>query len=78
MKNKLRKEIKGKLSLMTIEERIRESNIILNKLENNEFFIKSNDILIYWSIDNEVITHDFIDKWYQKKNLYLPVIVDNE
>lgn len=50
------------------------SEIIFKKIENSTFFQKARYILLYWSDENEVNTHQFIEKWYKIKNIYLPYI----
>ncbi len=34
--------------------------------------------MAYWSMDDEVYTHDFILKWHNKKKIVLPVVKGNE
>ena len=78
MKNEIRLKIKEQLSIMSEVEKETESKQILETLENNNIFKNASNILMYWSLDNEVRTHEFINKWHTKKNIYLPVIIDNE
>lgn len=47
---------------------------VLNKIEKDISFINSQKILIFWSMDDEIYTHDFILKWSLYKEIYLPVI----
>jgi len=70
----VRKEIKHYKSLMSNQERITRSDFLLRKLENNIRFIKSKTILFYWSMDDEIHTHDFIQKWSDKKRIILPKV----
>lgn len=73
-KNLLRKEIKQKIILMSKQERLYRSSLLLDKLENNKSFINSKTILFYWSMDDEIHTHDFILKWSSSKRIILPEV----
>jgi len=50
------------------------SSVIFEKVELKSSFQYASTILCYWSIEGEVFTHDFINKWYLRKNILLPVI----
>jgi len=73
-KKQLRKEIKQLKLLMSDHERIQRSELLFSKLERNIHFINSNTILLYWSMKDEVHTHDFIQKWSALKKIILPVV----
>lgn len=77
-KSGVRKRIKRLISVMTEQARLSESNQIWNKLEESELFIKAERVLLYWSMADEVNTHDFIRRWYGKKRIYLPSIDGND
>jgi len=73
-KNQIRKKIR---ELHLTHDNIYKENaskIIMNKVENHVYFKHAKNILLYWSAENEVNTHEFIIKWYLKKNIYLPCI----
>ncbi len=55
-----------------------ESELILNNLESSPIFINAKNILIYYSLPDEVQTGDFINKWYGKKNIVLPLVVGDD
>lgn len=59
---------------LTEEDKIRRSEKILKKLESNNNFIKAKNVLFYYSLPDEVRTDLFINKWYEKKNIFLPVV----
>ena len=50
------------------------SSEIFENIENMDIFRESDTILIYYSLPDEVSTIDFINKWYEKKNIVLPVV----
>ena len=60
---------------MTPYQKAAQSTAIWERLEQNEAFVKANDILAYWSMDDEVLTPAFIEKWTALgKRFYLPSI----
>jgi 5-formyltetrahydrofolate cyclo-ligase len=77
-KSELRAEIKLLKQKVTKEEKLLASNRIMDQIEKLEVFKKATTILAYWSMPDEVVTHDFIQKWYSLKTFLLPVISANE
>jgi len=73
-KNLIRKEIKKQMMLINNDERMYRSSLLLAKLEKNVRFINSKTILFYWSMNDEVHTHDFILKWSVNKKFILPQV----
>lgn len=51
---------------------------ILAALEAHPAFRAANTILLYHSLNDEVDTHDFIEKWSNQKHILLPVIIGEE
>lgn len=54
------------------------SEKIFSQIEQSSLFLHSQTILLYHSLNDEVKTHSFIDKWYKKKNILLPVVINEE
>jgi len=52
-----------------------EADSVFAKLECEQFFADAENIAVYWSLDDELPTQRFIEKWYKQKKLYLPVVV---
>jgi 5-formyltetrahydrofolate cyclo-ligase len=50
---------------------------IWSKVEMETVFLKAQRVLIYWSLPDEVSTHNFILKWAEKKTFLLPVMKQN-
>ncbi len=74
-KKMARQRIRKLVAVMTPESKAAQSAAIWERLEKNKTFIESTDILIYWSMDDEVQTPAFIDKWTAAgKRFYLPSI----
>ena len=54
------------------------SDKIMDRLEQTELFQAASCIALYHAIAGEVQTAGFIEKWYQKKKLLLPLIVGDD
>ncbi len=78
MKKALRKDIKEKIAELTPDEKKRMSEAIFLKIEQLPGFEKAKNILLFWSLPDEVITSMFFDKWSDRKCLLLPVINGDE
>lgn len=73
-KNALRQEVKQlKKQLNTFDIQQKSANIF-NQLEQADYFINTQTVMVYWSMDDEVHTHDFIRKWADYKIILLPVV----
>ena len=78
MKKALRTEIKKKIAELSSDEKVRLSEMILSEIEQLPEFEKARNILLFRSLPDEVITHDFLDKWHKNKRLLLPVVNGDE
>ena len=77
-KEKLRKNVNLEKKKYTEHQLKFLSNQIFNRLEQLENFKAAKTILAYWSINGEVFTHTFINKWKKEKKILLPVIKGND
>ncbi len=71
-KTYIRNLIKGKKKALSETEKREASMRVFNKLEECDIFKESKKILIYHSLPDELSTSDFIDKWHERKQLFLP------
>lgn len=60
------------------EEKLCRSNTVMHRLELDPDFKVAHVVLLYWSMDDEVQTHDFVERWYQEKTLLLPCVDGND
>lgn len=51
---------------------------VFTRIEALDEFKKARCILLYWSMDDEVYTHDFINKWYKDKTILLPCVAGDD
>ena len=77
-KKALRKKVKELKNLYTLDQKKELSLSILEKIEESAAFKSSNIIMAYWSMDDEVFTHDFVIKWAEQKRIILPVVNGDE
>lgn len=77
-KQDLRKEIKRKVNLLTEKQRNYQSSIVFQRIEESPIFQQSKVVLSFWSLPDEISTHDFNERWFQKKKFVLPVVVGDD
>lgn len=73
-KQALRKEIKQQKKLLSVEQVEKAPGDVFKAIEAMDYFKQCNCMLCYWSLPDELATHEFINKWYLQKNIYLPVV----
>ena len=59
-KDELRKWIRGEKKKITLAEKQQRSESIWQQVEDNEQFKVADVVLLYWSMPDEVYTHDFV------------------
>ena len=52
-----------------------KSQKIFEQVENLESFVRAKVVMLYWSMSDEVFTHDFANKWIGEKEIILPTVV---
>ena len=73
-KQELRQYIRTlKKAIPLDEKKLRSSDIWRRALEISEIK-NAKTILLYWSMDDEVYTHDFVMRWYKEKTILLPCV----
>ncbi len=73
-KKKLRKKIKQLKAHYTLAEKKALSETILQQVEALPQFQAAKTLMLYWSMDDEVFTHEFVCKWALEKQIILPVV----
>lgn len=73
-KQELRKQVRAAKREVPLEDKIRRSMPIMQQVGELALFQSAQTVLLYWSMDDEVYTHDFVRQWYQKKCLLLPCV----
>jgi len=76
-KKEIREKIKQLKNGISLEEKKSRSYNILSNLEKEDSFLKAKTVMLYWSMDDEVFTHDFVVKWASHKKVILPCVNGN-
>ena len=73
-KKEVRRQIRALKRAMTDDEKRRQSEFIMHQVEQMTAFLEAQTVLLYWSMDDEVQTHAFVDRWCQSKKMLLPCV----
>lgn len=74
-KKELRRQIKEKKKNFSLQDAVDHSEIIFERVESLPQFKEATVILAYWSLSDEVSTHNFVLKWAKEKKMVLPIVV---
>lgn len=78
MKAHLRQEIRLLKKSFTLAQLLEKSSTILEQLEQHPLFQKSETVMLYASLPDEVQTIGFIHRWKEQKRIILPVVVGDD
>lgn len=73
-KSDIRRLMRERKRALSPEEKLRRSETIMRRLEQRPEFAKAKVVLLYWSMADEVQTHDFVERWYREKVVLLPCV----
>ena len=71
-KDEIRVRIRARKALLNDNEKASAAHDVFSLLERTAAFIMSDNILLYHSLPDELSTIEFIDRWHDRKNFYLP------
>lgn len=77
-KKQLRKEIKQKKNMLTGSDAKVRANAVFAEVEAMDEFRNAQVVMAFWSMPDELPTHDFVVKWSRSKKMVLPVVVGND
>lgn len=77
-KTLVRQQVARQKDYLSDYQKINDGILVFEKIEREKKFIDSRTILLYWSMPDELPTHDFIRKWSSEKQILLPVVKDGE
>jgi 5-formyltetrahydrofolate cyclo-ligase len=77
-KNALRSQMKQRQATCTSQQRVEKSNVIFSKVEEMLTFQNAVNILLYSALQEEVQTLDFMLRWCNEKNIYLPIMAGHD
>lgn len=73
-KSELRRQVRALKRAVPLDEKIARSLPVMQQVETLPAFGRANVVLLYWSMDDEVYTHDFVRRWFQSKTILLPCV----
>jgi len=71
-KQEIRQHMRERKAMLTTAEREAAAATVFAAVERTEEFKSANRILVYHSLPDELSTIGFINKWEQRKQLFLP------
>jgi len=74
----IRQQVRRRKYQISQEMSIEQSQKTFHKIEQISEFKEAKSVLIYWSMTDELPTHDFIVKWSETKTILLPVIKNDK
>lgn len=77
-KSVLRNEIKQLKALVEPEKNVEHARKVFAAVESMEEFKQAKTVLAFWSLPDEIFTHDFLLKWAVLKRIVLPVVVGDD
>lgn len=77
-KREIRKNIKGMRLSLTNDEKQSAASKVFSRLEDLNIFQSAKNILIYYSLPDELPTVQIIEQWCDKKKLYLPRVAGDD
>lgn len=73
-KQELRRQVRAAKRAVPLSDKIARSEGIMRQVEALPQFAEARTVLLYWSMDDEVHTHAFVGRWYERKILLLPCV----
>ncbi len=73
-KAKIRRRIRNKKNVLSDMEKSQSAATVFEKIELLSEFMNAKSVLMYWSLPDELPTHNFIVKWSAKKQMLLPMV----
>lgn len=71
-KEDIRRNIRARKTLLSAEEKAEAARRVFDRLEKSVAFTMAENILMYHSLPDELSTHEFIERWADRKHFFLP------
>lgn len=71
-KKSLRRLMRELKSQVPPECKQAEADIVFTAIEATPEFLQANSILLYYSLPDELPTHEVLQRWHRNKHIYLP------
>ena len=73
-KSETRRRMRELKRQVTPDEKLRRSAAVMERLKQTPQFAAAHTVLLYWSMADEVQTHDFVDAICSQKTVLLPCV----
>lgn len=73
-KVKIRRRIRNKKNILSDMDKSQSAISVFEKIESLPVFMNAKSVLLYWSLPDELPTHNFIVKWSAQKQILLPMV----
>lgn len=73
-KKSIRNEIRAANKAVPFFDKLIRSAKVMSKIAALPQFANAKTVLLYWSMPDEVQTHEFAERWYQSKRILLPCV----
>ena len=73
-KAEVRRMMRERKRAVPPDEKMRRSRVIQQRLELTPEFAAAHVVLLYWSMADEVQTHELVERWYREKTVLLPCV----
>ena len=73
-KNLMRSAVKTAKATLTPSFKAQQAKAVFDTIEQTPEFRQAKTILMYWSMPDELPTHQWVKKWSRSKKILLPVI----
>lgn len=77
-KMNIRRKVRAELRLLSADEKRERSGRLFGALAATAAFASAKTVLLFWSLPDEVFTHDFLEEWSKEKTFLLPVVVGSD
>lgn len=77
-KKELRRLIAQEKRSYSVAQKTEWSSSLFQKLEDYPLFLQAHTLLLYHSLPDEVLTHEFIKRWHPYKRIVLPLVKGDE
>lgn len=77
-KRKIRNEIRQRKQLLTEDDKRKASVAVCEQLLADNRFAEGVKVVLFWSMTDEVCTHEMVCRLAEKREVFLPVIVGDD
>ena len=71
-KNDIRRQVRARKKMLDAEEALAAARRVFDTVASMASFVMAERVLLYYSLPDELPTHDFLAQWSGRKQLFLP------